>query len=192
MIDEQVQDDALTDTDTDTDADTAGPTPRRNWLRRWPRIVIASSLAAAAVLAGVLYFTQYRTDRQVDRDAVVKPLIAAASDGAVALLSYGPERLDSDFTAAKSHLTGEFLSYYGKFADEILVPAARVRAVRASASVLQAAVVEVHPESARVLLFVNQTTSSKGAPEPLQTASSVMVGLTKSDRGWLISAFEPI
>lgn len=188
MIDEQVQDDVLNDTDTDT----AGPIPRRNWLRRWPGIVIASSLAAAAVLAGVLYFTQYRTDRQEDRDAVIKPLIAAASDGAVALLSYGPEKLDSDFAAAKSHLTGEFLSYYGKFADEILVPAARVRAVRASASVLQAAVVEVHPGSAKVLLFVNQTTSSKGAPEPLQTASSVMVGLTKSDRGWLISAFEPI
>jgi Mce-associated membrane protein len=63
--------------------------------------------------------------------------------------------------------------------------------VKASATVLRAAVVEIHPDSAVVLLFVHQTTTRKEKPEPVLTTNSVRVTLTKVNGSWLISKFEP-
>jgi Mce-associated membrane protein len=43
-----------------------------------------------------------------------------------------------------------------------------------------------------VLLFLNQTTTSKENPDGSFTASSVKVSLTKVNDVWLISAFDPV
>ena len=163
----------------------------RRVMSRWRLIVVGVLLVALAGLAAGLYFTQYRPDLQTD-DAAAKTVTAAASQGTVALLSYAPESLDRDLAAAKSHLTGDFLTYYSKFTDQIVAPAAKQKAVRTTASVVQAAVSELHPDSAKVLVFLNQTTMSNERPEPSQTASSVVVSLTKSNGTWLISAFDPV
>lgn len=168
---------------------------RRAWARRvashWRLIVISLLFVAAAAAAAGLYFGQYRHDQQTN-DAAAKSAISAASQGTVALLSYAPDKLESDLVAAKSHLTGEFLNYYSKFTEQIVVPAAKAKAVDTKAAVMRAVVVELHPESARILVFLDQTTTSKDAPEPVQTASSVLVGLAKVHDSWLISAFDPI
>jgi Mce-associated membrane protein len=50
----------------------------------------------------------------------------------------------------------------------------------------------MHPGSAVVLLYLNQTTTSKENPDGSFTASSVKVGLTKVDDDWLISSFDPV
>lgn len=158
---------------------------------RW-RLILTVLIAATSVgLAVVLYVTQYRTDVQTD-GAAASAAVRAASEGTVALLSYQPDSVDTDLTAAKTHLTGEFLTYYGKFSDEILLPAARERAVRSEAAVVRAAEAEIHPDTAKVLVYVNQTTTSRERPDASQTASSVMVSLTKVGERWLISAFDPI
>lgn len=157
----------------------------------WTRIGVGLLVAAATAGSAGLYFGQYRVDQQTG-EAAAKAVIAAASDGSTALLSYTPDQLDSDLAAAKSHLTGEFLNYYSKFADEIVAPAAKERAITTIASVARAAVAELHPDSARVLVFLNQTTTSNAAPEPVQVASIVNVSLSKVDAAWLISAFDPI
>ena len=47
--------------------------------------------------------------------------------------------------------------------------------MKTTAVVLRAALSgELHPDSANVLLFVNQTTQSKDRPEPTMTSSSVV------------------
>ncbi len=94
--------------------------------------------------------------------------------------------------AAKSHLTGDFLTYYSKFTDQIVAPAAKQKAVKTAASVVRTAVSELHPDSAKVLVFLNQTTTGNDRPEPTQTASSVVVSLSKTTGNWLISAFDPV
>jgi len=168
---------------------------RRNWIRRamsrWPLIVIGLLLVAAGAVTAGLYFGQYRHDQQTN-DTTAKSAITAASDGTVAILSYAPDKLESDLAAAKSHLTGEFLTYYSKFTDQIVAPAAKTKAVTTQATVKRAVIAELHPDSARVLVFLDQTTTSKDAPEPVQTASSVMVSLSKVHGTWLISAFDPM
>lgn len=156
------------------------------------RLLAAVLVAMASVAAAVaLYITWYRTDVQTDA-AAASSAVDAASEGTTALLTYRPETLDSDLTAAKAHLTGEFLTYYRKFSDEILQPAAKDRAVTAEASVVRAALVEIHPGTAKVLVYVNQTTASRDRPDAAPSASSVMVSLIEVDGRWLISAFDPL
>ncbi len=147
-------------------------------------------VASLALLGGLFYFS-YLPDRDTD-DAAAKAAISAASDGTVAVLSYSPDTLDRDFASAKSHLTGDFLSYYDHFTEQIVAPAAKQKHVKTTAVVLRAALSEFNTDSAVALLFVNQSTQSADRPEPTLTSSSVTVTLTKADGKWLISSFNPV
>jgi Mce-associated membrane protein len=159
--------------------------------RLLPVAVLALLLLGSAGLASWLYFYQVRPDQETNGAAAAQT-VKAANDGAVALLSYAPGTMDQDFAAAKSHLTGGFLDYYSQFTHDIVAPAVQQKAVKTSAVIVQSAVSELHPDSATVLVFLNQTTTSKENPNGSFTASSVKVGLTKVNGSWLISAFDPV
>jgi Mce-associated membrane protein len=154
-------------------------------------ILLAVALTASAGSAAWLYFSQYRPDQETD-PAAAQIALDAAKTGTIALLSYSPESLDRDFASAKSHLTGDFLSYYTQFTEQIVTPAAKQKSVKTTASVVRAAVAELHPDSAVVLVFINQNTTSKENPDGAFAASSVKVGLKKINGSWLISSFDPV
>ncbi|MGA5544620.1 twin-arginine translocation pathway signal [Mycobacterium sp. NPDC051198] len=154
-------------------------------------IMLGVALVASAALASAVYFALYRPDQETGTKAA-ELVVQAASDGTVALLSYAPDSLDQDFTNAKSHLTGDFLSYYTDFTTKIVKPAAGQKKVKTNAKVVQGAAVEVKPESADVLLFINQTTTSQEIPDGSYSVSAVKVGLSKIDGNWLISSFDPV
>jgi Mce-associated membrane protein len=154
-----------------------------------PAVLALICLGSLLVLGGLFWFS-YRPDRAIDAQAA-KSAIAAASDGTIAILSYSPDTLDRDFSSARSHLTGDFLSYYDQFTQQIVAPAAKQKAVKTTAVVLRGALTDFHPDSATVLLFINQSTQSRDRPEPTTTSSSVLVTLTKADGKWLISQFNP-
>ncbi|MDT5238563.1 MAG: Mce-associated rane protein [Mycobacterium sp.] len=179
--------------DADENATALDETPpRRRALKRLlVPIALAVLLLGSAGLASWAYLTQFRPDQQTDA-AVAAETIKAASDGTVALLSYTPETLDKDFATAKAHLTGDFLDYYTKFTTDIVTPAAKQKSVKTSAAIVRAAVSELKPDSAVVLVFLNQTTTSKENVDGSFTASSVKVSLTKVNGAWLISAFDPV
>lgn len=165
----------------------------RHWARRalarWRPILLTMLLfAATGYAAGYFYFV-YRPDLQTD-DAAARQAIKAASDGAVALLSYSPDTLGRDFDNAKSRLTENYLAYYQRFADQIVGPSAQRGQVTTTATVIKAAVAELHPNSAVVLVFLRQTTASKDKPQPVVTSSSARVALTKVNGSWLIEKFD--
>ncbi|KZS76710.1 twin-arginine translocation pathway signal [Mycobacterium kansasii] len=192
-LEETAEADAALPSDDDR---PARPKRRAGWVSKLSSGKVIAALmallvaASLALLAG-LYFFSYRPDREVD-DQAAKSAVAAATDGTIAILSYSPDTLERDFSSARSHLTGDFLSYYDQFTQQIVAPAARQKSVKTSAVVLRAAVSELHPDSAVVLVFVNQSTQSADRPEPTLTSSSVMVKLTKADGKWLISSFDPV
>lgn len=64
---------------------------------------------------------------------------------------------------------------------QIVTPAAKGKALTTTAQVMSAAVSEMHSKSAVVLVFVNQSTTSKERSDPTMAASSVLVSLTKVD-----------
>jgi Mce-associated membrane protein len=154
-------------------------------------VLVAAALVVSAGVAGWLYFYQYRVDQQTNA-AAANVAMEAAKKGTVALLSYSPDTLENDFAAAKSNLTGDFLSYYTQFTEQIVTPAAKEKQVKTVAAVIRSAVSEMQPDSATVLLFINQTTTSKENPDGAFAASSVKVGLKKIDDRWLINTFDPV
>ena len=135
-------------------------------------LALAIAILMAAALTGWLYFSQLPSDQRTDA-AASQAVVMAASDAAVAMLSYSAQSLDRDLADAKSHLTGGFLSYYQQFTDTVVVPAAKVNGVQTSAAVVRAAISQIQPNSAVVLMFVNQTTTSKDHPDPVLRASSI-------------------
>ncbi|MGV0815522.1 twin-arginine translocation pathway signal [Mycolicibacterium boenickei] len=162
----------------------------RQIVRRWRPVAVICVLLASAGAAAALYFGAYRADH--GKAEASTAVLEAASDGSLALLSYAPSSLDQDIAGARSHLTGDFLTYYSEFADKFVVPAAKQKDIHATASIVRAAPVEVQSDTAQVLVFLNQATTSRDNPEPAQAASAVKVGLTKVDGNWLISSFDPI
>ncbi len=187
-------DDATADSETESESQSRGGVLRRSAKATWPRlaaILLAVALVASAGVAAWLYFKQYRPDQEMNAAASVVAL-DAAKNGTTSLLSYSPEKLDKDFANAKSHLTGDFLSYYTQFTEQVVTPAAKQKSVKTSATVVRAAVSEMRPDSAVVLVFVNQVTTSKENPEGAFAASAVKVGLKKISDAWLISSFDPV
>jgi Mce-associated membrane protein len=190
--DDKEKDSAAAEIDKPADSADSSP-PARRRLAAIPLIPVALvlGLLAAGGLAGWLYFTQYRPDKQTD-DAVAQSAVNAARDGTVALLSYKPDTLNQDFAAAKSHLTGDFLNYYDQFTKEVVTPAAQTKGVTTTAQVAGAAVSELNPDKAVVLVFINQATTSKERPDPAMASSSAKVSLAKVHGEWLITKFDPL
>jgi Mce-associated membrane protein len=190
--DDKEKDSAVDETDKAADSADSSSAARRS-LPAIPLIpaALVLGLLAAGLLAGWLYFTQYRPDKQTD-DAVAQSVVNAARDGTVALLSYKPDTLNQDFAAAKSHLTGDFLNYYDQFTKEVVTPAAQTKGVTTTAQVAGAAVSELNPDKAVVLVFINQATTSKERPDPAMASSSAKVSLAKVHGDWLITKFDPI
>jgi Mce-associated membrane protein len=186
-------DDAQADGDQKPDGDDVGTAkrPRRSVRTLVSAALLAVALLGSAAMAGWLYLNQYRPDQQTDQ-AAAQVALEAAKTGTTALLSYSPDSLDQDFANAKSKLTGDFLSYYTQFTEQIVTPAAREKSVKTAASVVRAAVSEIEPDNAEVLVFINQTTTSKENPDGAFAASSVKVGMTKIDGTWLIESFDPV
>jgi len=175
-------------------APSAGRIDKRLWRgvrRNVGAILVAAALLISAGVAAGLYYYQYRPDQQTNTDATDVAL-NAAKNGTVALLSYSPDTLDKDFANAKANLTGDFLSYYTQFTEQIVTPAAKEKQVKTTASVVRAAVSEMQADSAVVLVFVNQVTTSKENPDGAFAASSVKVSMEKIDGRWMIDAFDPV
>ncbi|ORW33043.1 hypothetical protein AWC19_24860 [Mycobacterium palustre] len=173
--------------------ETRQPRARSRVLRNVPLVpvILVLLLLASAGAAAWMYFTRYQPNQRTD-PAVARAVVNAATDGTVALLSYSPESLDKDFATAKSHLSGDFLSYYTQFTDQIVAPAAKQKSLKTTAHVVGAGVQELHPDSAVVLVYVDQATTSKDKPDPALSASTVLVSMTRVNGNWLITKFDPI
>ena len=154
-------------------------------------VILVLLLLMSGGLAAWLYFERYQPNKQTDL-SVARTVANAASEATVALLSYSPESIDKDFANAKSHLSGDFLSQYTKLIEQTVAPAAKQKSLKTTAHVVGAAVSELRRNSAVVLVFVDQSTTSKDSPDPAMSASSVLVSMTRINGKWLITRFDPV
>ncbi len=170
------------------------PKPSRpsDWVRRrWAALLAAALVVVSAGAAGGVYWWVYRPDR-LTGDAAQQQVLTAAREGTEAILTYAPDTLDKDLANAKSRLTGDFLDHYNQFTEQIVAPAARQKGIKTEANVARAAVSRMTPQTAEVLVFVNQVTTSTERPTPALSTSSVEVILIRQQDRWLISEFNPI
>ena len=133
--------------ETEVAAETAwvkSPPARRGLWSRVGISALAGLLVASCGLTAWLFFHTYRPDQQTGQ-AASDTALNAAKDGTVAVLSYTPDTLDKDLDTAKSHLTGDFLTYYSDFTDQVVRPAVKTKQVSTNANIVRAAVSEMHP-----------------------------------------------
>ena len=117
--------------------------------------------------------------------------VQAAKDSTIAILSYQPDTVDRDLTAAADRLTGDFRDEYRQLITSVVAPGAKQMHISAVATVPAASLASATANHAVVLVFVNQTTTIGNDP-PTNTTSSVRVTLEKIEDRWLISQFEPV
>ncbi|MEV3905499.1 hypothetical protein AB0K11_24540 [Mycobacterium sp. NPDC050551] len=193
-------DDALADVDveepgtTDETAD-AEPTaaPRRH--RRsipWVRLLAFGALPGLALIAALgLGYVKWQHDSTRSERTAAEQSVQAAKDSTVAILSYRPDTVDTELTAAVDRLTGDFRDEYTRLVTDVVAPGAKQQQISATATIPAAASVSATSEHAVVLVLVDQATSIGAAP-PTTSASSVRVSLDKVGDRWLISQFEPV
>jgi Mce-associated membrane protein len=71
-------------------------------------------------------------------------------------------------------------------------PLAQKGQLTTTAKVIRAAISDLHPDSAVVLVFVDQTSATPTKKEPVKTESAVTVTLRKINGSWLIAKFNPV
>jgi len=155
------------------------------------RVVFVVLPAVALLLAaGAGYLKWEYASRQASQRAAAESVTAAA-DTTAAILSYKPDTVDKELSAARDRLTGSFLESYTTLVNDVVIPGAKQKKITAVAQVPAAASVSATPSHAVVLVFVNQATTIGNDPAT-NTASSVRVTLDKIGDRWLVSGFDPI
>ena len=155
---------------------------------RWTRVLAYGILPGLALLlaaaAGVLKW-------QVESQLASAESMRAATDGTITMLSYKPDTVEKELTAAQDRLTGQFKDSYASLTHDVVIPGAKQKQISAVANIPAAGSVSATADQAVVLVFVNQTVTV-GTDAPTNTTSCVRVTLDKRGGRWLISQFEPI
>jgi Mce-associated membrane protein len=169
-------------------AEPREPKRRIQWTRVFAFAVLPAVALLLAIGAGYLKWT----DNSVRDNGIARvESVQAAKDSTIALLSYKPDTVEQQLTAARDLLSGDFRDSYTSLTNDVVIPGAKQKQVSAVATVPAIASVSADPRHAVVLVFVNQTVVV-GQTAPTDTASSVRVTLDKVGDRWLISKFDPV
>lgn len=157
--------------------------------RRTVVLAVAAVLVLAAlavIVTGQLWL--HGQDVADDRDEQVRD---AADHAVTAVLSYDYRRLEKGMADTRPLLTGDALAQYEEVQKPLQRSAPRLKAV-VSAEVKAATVLEADGDSARVLLFVDQVSSSRKLTQPQLDQSRVVVTMQRKGDDWLVSSLSAI
>jgi Mce-associated membrane protein len=158
----------------------------------WPRVLAYGVLPGIAlVLALVLGYLKWNDQSANDFAQARSESVRVAGEDVVALLSYQPNSVDKDLSAARERLTGDFKKAYNALIHEVVIPGAKEKHIASVAKLSAAASVSATDQHAVVLVFVNQTVTIGGGA-PTDTAPVVRVVLDKVEGRWLVSRFDPV
>lgn len=150
-------------------------------------VVLAAVALVLAVACAVLRWMIVAQDQS---DTARDESVQAAKEITAQMLSYETETVDQQLTAARDRMTGEFLGKYSAMINEV-IPAAHAQQIAAVADVLRAGVVSAKPDSAELVLFVNQSVQV-GNNMPQKTASVARATMVKVDDRWMMSKYDPV
>jgi Mce-associated membrane protein len=150
------------------------------WLVRADDAGAASGLTTAA-----------SGDASVASAAVKDTVLDAASEGATRVYSYSWETLADDKADARALLTGDMLRQYDRTMAGVATSSRRDRTV-VSADVVGAGLVTATTSHARVLVFVNQSTTRADLDEPMLDLDRVLVTLVRTGGEWKVSELDAL
>lgn len=153
------------------------------------RILVLLAITVIALIAAVVGQLWLAGERSED-DRVAA--VSEAADRAVAAeLSYDYRRLEAGAAEVEELLTGDAKAQFIEVHAQIAKTATDLESV-VTAEVKSLTVLDHDEDSARVLLFVDQTSSSKKLTQPQLDQSRVLVTMTRSGSAWLVSELSTI
>ena len=196
-IDEQIEGETIDETPTETEAqagddvDPAGGVSSQRG-RRWARVLAFGVLPAIVLILGLAVgYAKWLESSLRDAHLARPESVRTATESTIAMLSYKPDTVEKDLTAARDRLTGNFRDAYTKLTHDVVIPGSQQQKISTLATVPAAASVSATQNHAVVLVFVDQTTTFGDEP-PTNSASSVRVTLDRVGDRWLISDFTPV
>jgi Mce-associated membrane protein len=156
---------------------------------RW-RVVTAAVLtllvAGSGVAAGILDTqASNAAATQRNRDAAA----AAAKAEIPQILSYDYKTLSADIARARADTTGGFSGQFSELASQLIEPNAPKQQTVTKAVVPAAAAMDSSGDQVTVLVFVQQSTTSKQQPKAQVSAGQLRLTMQKVNGRWLVSQF---
>ncbi|RJQ79687.1 twin-arginine translocation pathway signal [Pseudonocardiaceae bacterium YIM PH 21723] len=155
--------------------------------------VLTYFLVAATVallgIGGVLVYRDVQTQRV---DEARQGAIDAAGKGLPKLLSYDYRQLDKDLAGAKGLTTGGFQQEFGDLTTRLVAPTAMQQQIVTKTTVSASSVITAETSRVVLLVFLNQVTQTKEAPDPRLEGARVRTTLEQVDGQWLISELTPV
>ncbi|WP_280266458.1 h domain protein [Nocardia wallacei] len=161
----------------------------KNTLRTILIACAAVLLVAAAVVGGLTGFTVW-SDNQVENARADS--VAAARRTVQAMFTYDFHTVDTELPKVGDSLTPTFRKDYLKLVNDVIAKGAKEKELSVQANTQAAGVVSADRSHAVVLIYLNQVTTSKDAPQGNVTPSRVRVSLDKEDGHWLVGQVNPI
>ena len=152
-------------------------------------VAVLALLTVAALVAAGFFALQVREDAQTADARDDAP--GAAESAAKAILSYDYRRLPTDRKRAKEFLTPKYQKEYDKTFKKLEVqqdgsPGAAVQTkTSVTANVLGSGVMDADPDTARVLVFVNQVSNRPGR-DPQMFQNRVAMTMKLDEDRWLV------
>lgn len=159
----------------------------------WAALAAALGVAVAATAGWGAWQSTTAEQNKSDRSfSAEDQVITTAKRSAEALLTYSYTEVQQQLYAAEGLTTGGFRTKYRQFLDDALIPTAREKKISTNAVVVGAGIQSLAADNAKVLLFVDQRTTSAAEPNAKNTTSSILVGLQNVNDAWMISQFDPL
>ncbi|NPD06983.1 hypothetical protein HN031_20095 [Nocardioides sp. zg-1308] len=131
------------------------------------------------------------SDASVASVSVKDAVREAASEAVARAYSYSWETLADDKAAARALMTDSMQVRYDRTMAGVTTSSQEDRTV-ASADVVDTAVVTASTDAARVLVFVNQSTSAEDLEEPTLDLDRVLVTLERDDGTWKVDELDAL
>ncbi len=191
--DEPADEPADQPTDRAVDRAVGGAPAGRGW---WGGRASVTVLALALVV--LLVFTGLRAGGVVGgdgypgvRDATAvadaeQEAPATAERAAAAILAYDYQSLDADRKAAAAFMTPAFATKYGDTFEKAVKPSAEKFKAKVTADVKASSVLAASADKVRVLLFVDQSTTSTANDGPQLALNRVEMVMVQRGGSWLV------
>lgn len=172
--------------------------PRGSATRRAIVTAVLAVALIAALAVGAVFSVQYRDAIRTDHARTAA--LAAAERAAPVIFSYDYRHLDQDFSKAEQYLTGTFHDQYAKTTQTVVKPTAlqyhgvvqATVAKPADGSAAAVSVVSAGPDQVVVLAFIDQSTTSTRVNGTQVDQNRVLLTLTHTSQGWLVSAVDAL
>ncbi|MFD4182179.1 hypothetical protein [Rhodococcus sp. NPDC058514] len=155
---------------------------------------VAGALAVLVILASLVVtsWLVWTNRETAAREAARGEALAAAPARLETLLSYDSATVDVDLDEAALGATGTFADGFREYAANTVAPESKREGISTRARIAEIGYLSGAADDARLLVFVDQITTSTRSPAPTSTASRVIVEMQRVGDDWLVAAMTPI